>query len=82
MYDGEVLRREGDLYLVDYNVTGSLCGTADDPRFAFLTYFEGLVFEAVKDLVKDGGKFESYTPVIQGDNAGPHQDATFKRGVE
>ena len=78
VYDGDVLRRKGDLYLVDCNVTGSSCGTADDPKFALLTYFEGLVFEAVKDSVKEGGKFEGYTPIIQGDDPGPHQDATFK----
>ena len=82
VYDGEILRRKGDLYLVDCNVTGLSCGTDDDPKFALFNYFEGLVFEAVKDLVKVGGKFEGYTPIIQGDNAGPHQDATFKRGVE
>ena len=63
-------------------MTGSSCGTADDPKFALLDYFEDLVFEAVKDLVKLGGKFDRCTPIIQGDNAGPHQDTTFKRGVE
>ena len=41
-----------------------------------------LVFETVKDLVKVGDKFKEYTPIIQGNNAGPHQDATFKKGAE
>ena len=82
VYDGEVLRRKGDLYKVDCNVTGSSCGTADDPKFALLRYFLDLVFEAVKDLVKVGGQFQGYKPIIQGDNAGPHQDAQYKKGVE
>ena len=82
VYDGEILRQKGDLYLVDCNVTGSTCGTSDDPKFALLSYFHELVFEAVKDLVKVGGKFEGYLPVFQGDNAGPHQDAKYKKGVE
>mmetsp|Transcript_8170 Transcript_8170/g.7707 ORF Transcript_8170/g.7707 Transcript_8170/m.7707 type:complete len:156 (-) Transcript_8170:331-798(-) len=64
VYDGEVIRRKGDLYLVDCNVTGSSCGTADDPKFALLNYFEDLVFAAVKDLVKVGGQFEGYLPII------------------
>ena len=82
IYDGEILRRKGDLYLVDCNVTVSNSGSADDPKFALLDYFRELVFEAVKDLVRVGGKFEGYLTIIQGDNAGPHQDATYKKGVE
>ena len=82
MYDGEILRQKGDLYLVDCNVTGSTCGTSDDSKFVLLSYFHKLVFEAVKDLVKVGGTFEEYLPVFQGNNAGPHQDAKYKKGVE
>ena len=78
VYDGDVLRWEGYLYLVAFNVTGSSCSTADDPKFALLTYFEVLEFEAVKNLAKEGGILAGYTPIIQGDIAGPHQEATFK----
>ena len=46
VYDGEDLRRKGDLYMVDCNVTGSSCGTADYSKVALLNYFEDLVFEA------------------------------------
>ena len=31
--------------------------------------------------MKEGGKFEGYLPIIQGDNAGPHEDAKFKNYV-
>lgn len=82
VYDGEVLRRKGDLYLADCNVTGSKSGTADDPKFSLLQYFFNLIFPAVKDLVKVGGQFAGYKPIFQGDNAGPHQDAEYKKGVE
>ena len=82
MYDGEVVRRKSDLYKVDYNVTASSCETADDSKFSLLVYFRELVFDAIKDLVKLGGEFEGYAPIIQGDNTGPHQDATFNNGEE
>eukprot|EP00979_Chaetoceros_neogracilis_P018260 scaffold10559_cov267-Chaetoceros_neogracile.AAC.18 len=32
-------------------------------------------------LVKKGGRFEGYTSVIQGDNAGPHNDVGYSRYV-
>ncbi len=48
-------------YLVDCAVTGSSCGTADDSKFALLDYFRNnIIFEAIKDLVKVGGKYEGY----------------------
>ena len=31
--------------------------------------------------VSEGGLYEGYVPVIQGDNAGPHQDATYLKYV-
>ena len=81
-YNGKVLRRKGDPYLVDTGVTGSNDGTADDPKFALLRYFETLVFGEIQKLVGVGGPFEGYTPVIQGDQAGPHEESEFKRRVQ
>mmetsp|Transcript_26210 Transcript_26210/g.32313 ORF Transcript_26210/g.32313 Transcript_26210/m.32313 type:complete len:211 (+) Transcript_26210:515-1147(+) len=43
--------------------------------------FEKCIFPAINELVKEGGKFEGYLPIIQGDNAGPHEDAKFKNYV-
>ena len=80
-YDGKVVRKKGDLYRVDCNVTGSSCGTADDPKFALLQYFQELVFESVKELVKVGGQYEGYLPIFQGDNAGSHEDKKYKKEV-
>ena len=78
-YNGPVVRRKGDCYLVDVPVTGSSAGTSDDPKFSLLSLFEETVFPRIKQLVGPGGDYEGYLPVIQGDNAGPHQDATFFR---
>jgi hypothetical protein len=73
---------KGAPYFVDCNVTGSDEGTASDPKFALMGLFKGTIFPMVSKLVGPGGKYEGYIPVFQGDNAGPHQDATFKRCVE
>lgn len=75
--DGNIVRRKGDVYLVDCTVTGSNSGTSSDPKFSLKELFEEVVFDAIAELVRPGGKYEGYTPIIQGDNAGPHQDAAF-----
>jgi hypothetical protein len=81
-FDGEVIRNKGDAYFVDCNVTGSDEGTATDPKFALMGLFQGTIFPRVAELVGPGGEYEGYVPVFQGDNAGPHQDGTFKQYVE
>ena len=81
-YDGKVLQTKGDLYKVDCCVTGSNHGTVDSPKFPLMAYFEHNVFKALKDLVKPGGRYDGYTVVIQGDNAGPHNDATYLNFVK
>ena len=80
--EGKVLRRKGDVYFVDCNVTGSNEGTAKDPKFSLLQYFKHAVFPEIESLTSVGGTWYGYTPVIQGDNAGPHCDFKFKRFVE
>ena len=35
----------------------------------------------IQDLIKEGGKYAGYIPIIQGGNAGPHQDAAYLNGV-
>ena len=39
--------------------------------------FQNTVFPRIAELVGPGGEYEGYVPVLQGDNAGPHQDANF-----
>ena len=74
---GEILRKKGDLYLVDCAVTGSNPGSADNPKFPLKALLESKVFPDVEALVGPGGKFEGHTPIFQGDNAGPHAEADF-----
>ena len=76
-YNGPVVREKGDVYMVDTSVTGSNSGSADNPKFTLLDAFKYGIFPKLKELVGPGGPYEGFTPVIQGDNAGPHQDATF-----
>ena len=45
VYNDKVLRKKGDIYKVDCNVTRLLFGTADNPKFALLEYFQELVFQ-------------------------------------
>ena len=75
-YDGSLVRKKGDAYLVDCNVTGSSKGTEDNPKFPLKEVFQREVFPAVDDLVKEGGEYEGYLPIFRGDNAGPHKEKT------
>jgi hypothetical protein len=77
-YSGPVIRRKGDTYLVDCNVTGSDEGTSDKPKFSLLSLFRDIVFPYIRDeLVGPGKPYEGFTPIIQGDLAGPHNDEAF-----
>jgi hypothetical protein len=69
-------------YLIECNVTGSDEGTSDKPKFSLMSLFRDHVFPKVLDLVSKGGEFEDYLPVFQGDNAGPHIDATYHNFVK
>ena len=80
-YTGPLVRKKGDVYDVDCAVTGSSEGTPDNPKCALLPIFLNIIFPRVQELVGPGGKYEGYTPVFQGDNAGPHQDATYVNAV-
>jgi hypothetical protein len=41
-----------------------------------LSLFRDHIFPKVLDSVSEGGEFEGYLPVFQGDNTGPHIDAS------
>ena len=76
------VRERGDVYIVDCAVTGSSYGTVDDPKFPLEDFFRVTVFPEIDSLVRPGGRYEGYTPVIQGDNAGPHESGTFQTYVK
>jgi hypothetical protein len=81
-YTGPIVRRKGDAYLVDCCVTGSKVGTADDPKFPLLNLFRECIFPMIEMEVGPGGRYEGFIPIIQGDNAGPHEDGTYKSFVQ
>ena len=74
-------RKNGDPWLVDWCVTDSSCGTDSNTKFPLLYCFRETICTILSDLVGVGGKYEGYMPIIQGYNAGPHEDAEFKKFV-
>ena len=76
-YDGRVIRKKGEAYMVDCNVTGSNEGTSDAPKYAIQRLFKDIVFPKIQELVAAGAKFEGYQVIIQGNNAGPQTDADY-----
>ena len=60
--------------MVDCAVTGYSEETADDPNFPLKTLFQYKIFPDIAELVGHGGQYDGYTPVIQGDNTGPHEE--------
>jgi hypothetical protein len=81
-FNGDTIRDKGVVYNVDCAVTGSTSGTPNDPKCPLLPIFMDIIFPMIHDLIKEGGKYAGYIPIIQGDNAGPHQDAAYLRGVK
>lgn len=62
---------------MEANVKGSDAGDSRTPTFS-LQHFFSEVFEKIRKLVAVGGEYEGYTPIIQGDRAGPHTEGTFE----
>ena len=76
-YNGNTVRKKDELHLVDCNVTGSDSGTSDAPKYALLDLIRDIIFPEIHRLVRPGGKYEGYIPLMQGYNVGPHEDATY-----
>jgi hypothetical protein len=79
--NGDIVRSKGDVYRIECAVTGSDVGTAENPKFPLLNLFHDFIFPQVEELVRPGGRFAGYTPIIQGNNAGPHNDGEYLRFV-
>ena len=65
---------------MDTNVTGSDEGTSDNPKFSLKSLFSHIIFPRIELLLEE--KYHDYIPIIQGDNAGPHQDKDFEDFVK
>ena len=76
-YNGEIMRKKGDVYMVDCTMTGSDAGTSDTPKLSLEYLFEEHIFLKIAVLVAPGGDFEGYLPIFQGENAGPHTCTIF-----
>ena len=72
-------RAKDDIYPVDCCITGSSHGTPSDPKCALSHLFQKYVFPWVDEAIAPGGWAEGYTPIFQGDQAGPHEDGEFRR---
>ena len=72
----------GDLYHVDSAVTGSNYGTPYEPKWPLLPTFVETIIPMIEYLVSPSFKYEIYTPLFQGDNAGPHINAANLSGVK
>ena len=76
-YDGELVRRRGEIYFVDANVTGSNQGTSTNPKYALKDLWEAKLFPRIDAMVAEGGPYEGYCVVLQQDGAGPHKEGCF-----
>ena len=79
--NGNVIRRKGDIFHVDCCVTGSNEGDSKTPKFPLILLFLHLIFPQITRLTGPDAQFCGYTPVIQGDSAGPHIDGKFYKYV-
>ena len=79
--NGIIIQKKGDSHYIYFNVTDSNNGTSKDPKFQLKIFFETCLFPVIEKLVCGGSHFEGFAPVIQGDNASPHQDENFYKYV-
>ena len=78
-FTGKIIRKKGDVYMVDANVTGAAEGSAKAPKFTMLRYFKEHLLPALLAATSKGGKYDGYDVVLQGDNAGPHTEQKFQK---
>ena len=69
VFDGPIVRRKGDLYPVDANVTGSKEGTSTNPKFALLNLWKHKLFPLI-DKLTASGECKGARVIIQQDHAG------------
>ena len=78
-YRGNPIKhRRGEPYLADCNVTGSDQGTATDPKFSLKHLWEHALLPSLDALTAEGAPAHGAIVVFQEDNAGPHNDATYR----
>ena len=63
--------------MVDCSVCGTDVGTSDKPKFSLASFWKKEVIPVLERLVGEGGRYEGYKVLVQGDNAGPHKQGSF-----
>ena len=81
-FSGPVLRKKGDVRMVDANVSGSSQGTLQAPKFDLKSVFVDHLIPMLREITGPGGSYENYDVIIQGDNAGPHREGVFSATMQ
>ena len=76
-YRGDIIRRAGDVFMVDCELTGASVGTSKCRKMSLLKLFEEAVLIQISDLVRPGAQFAGYRVIFQLDNGGPHVKGGF-----
>ena len=69
-----VLRKKGQFYFKNLEITGSSTGTTKNPKFCLLDWFKNIKIPACEELCRKVGTTEKTILRYQMDGAGPHQD--------
>ena len=69
-----VLRKKGQFYFKNLEITGSSTGTTKNPKFCLLDWFKNIEIPACEELCRKVGTTQKTILRYQMDGAGPHQD--------
>ena len=81
-FQGEILRRKGDLWEKDCTLTSTSIGTASKPKMSLTQLWDDSILGQLDTITGIGGAFEGYTVVDQCDNGGPHRGEEFVAHME
>ena len=69
--DGPIIRKKGDQWLRDCDITGNSTGTSVNPKFSLLRWWKDIAVPAIEKTLRES--FLGFRARISGyDNAGPH----------
>ena len=69
-----MLRKKGQFYFKNLEITGSSTGTTKNPKFCLLDWFKNIEIPACEELCRKVGTTQKTILRYQMDGAGPHQD--------
>ena len=80
--DGLIIQEQSDIYWKDSFMTGSNDWTLGDPKFSMKMIFKEIIFIQIKTLLSKGGEFGNISVIIQGGQAGPHENRVFRKFLD